>query len=82
MFVLTVTAIVTYVPYAVMSSLADDVLGYCLKMKGWKMNSCMIALLFANVNSIVNTFIYSFCNPTFRVKCRQFFLSVRQRFKV
>ncbi|XP_025088280.1 cholecystokinin receptor type A-like [Pomacea canaliculata] len=82
MFVLTVTVIVTYVPYVVISSLADAEWGYCLEMKGWEMNSCMIALLFANVNSIVNPFIYSFCNPTFRVKCRQCFAFVRQRFPV
>ncbi|XP_025085096.1 uncharacterized protein LOC112558709 [Pomacea canaliculata] len=82
MFVLTVTAIVNYVPHVVILSITDNGWGYCLQMKGWEMNSCMIALLSVNINSIVNPFIYSFCNPSFRVKCRQFFSSVRQRFKV
>ncbi|XP_025088279.1 cholecystokinin receptor type A-like [Pomacea canaliculata] len=80
MFVLTVTAIVSYVPYVIISNLDDDEWGGCLEKTGWEMNSCMIALLFVNVNSIVNPFIYSFCNPTFRAKCRHIFCSVRQRF--
>ncbi|XP_025088332.1 muscarinic acetylcholine receptor M2-like [Pomacea canaliculata] len=71
MFIITVTAIVAYLPYVVVASTNEDEFAYCLQMEKWRMNWCMIALLFININSIVNPFIYSFCNPAFRHKCCQ-----------
>ncbi|XP_025087063.1 muscarinic acetylcholine receptor M4-like [Pomacea canaliculata] len=82
MFVITVTAIVVFLPYIVISNLSDGDWEYCLEMTRWRMNMCITAFLFVNINSIVNPFVYSFCNPTFRLKCYLFFTSARRRFEL
>ncbi|XP_025088180.1 gastrin/cholecystokinin type B receptor-like [Pomacea canaliculata] len=71
MFVLTITGIVTFLPFIVLACISKDEFAHCQQLSGWPMNVCMIALYFPNVNSVVNPFIYSFCHPRFRQKCRQ-----------
>ncbi|PVD27745.1 hypothetical protein C0Q70_12917 [Pomacea canaliculata] len=64
MFVLTVATLVCYVPYIAMTS-------------QW-LNLHFIARLFPVINSVINPFIYSFCNSKFRQECRRFLMKAQR----
>ncbi|PVD27750.1 hypothetical protein C0Q70_12922 [Pomacea canaliculata] len=73
MLVLTLTTIVLFVPHIILVIQKDG----CLRHEDVvKMNFCAVALLFPYLNSVINPFIYSFCNPKFRLQCRLFLQSL------
>ncbi|PVD27749.1 hypothetical protein C0Q70_12921 [Pomacea canaliculata] len=74
MLVLTMTTIVLFVPHLVIEIWK----GGCLDVHSpvMEMNICQVAHIFPYLNSVINPFIYSFCNPKFRLQCRLFLRSV------
>ncbi|PVD27739.1 hypothetical protein C0Q70_12911 [Pomacea canaliculata] len=49
-------------------------------LSAWTLNLNFLARFFPIINSVINPFIYSFCNSKFRLQCRQFFTKVRNFF--
>ncbi|XP_025102170.1 uncharacterized protein LOC112568871 [Pomacea canaliculata] len=78
MFVLTVTSLVCYSPYMAVKIAKLEYVN--VGLSAWTLNLNFLARFFPIINSVINPFIYSFCNSKFRLQCRQFFTKVRNFF--
>ncbi|XP_025100041.1 uncharacterized protein LOC112567560 [Pomacea canaliculata] len=79
MFVLTVATLLFCVPpnFAVMLA---NVQYRSVHNSSWKINLYFLARFIPTLNSVINPFIYSFCNPKFRLQCRNLFTKMRNAF--
>ncbi|XP_025102102.1 muscarinic acetylcholine receptor M2-like [Pomacea canaliculata] len=76
MLVLTLTSIVLFIPHLIIELWLVGCL--YIDYPFLKINSCQVADLFPYLSSVINPFIYSFCNPKFRLQCRLFLRDVCQ----
>lgn len=72
MFLMTLTSLVSYLPYVIVSILFVAAPGLMLAgtsaMKSALLNLCLKSYL---ISSAVNPFIYGFCNHKFKAECRR-----------
>ncbi|XP_025102577.1 uncharacterized protein LOC112569108 [Pomacea canaliculata] len=77
MLVLTISTLVCCAPYIAVTIAKVEFFG--VHISTWQMNLYFLARFFPSFNSVINPFVYSFCNPKFRLKCHQFLIKVCNR---
>ncbi|XP_025100040.1 histamine H1 receptor-like [Pomacea canaliculata] len=77
MLVLTIATLICLVSYIVVTMAHMREVG--VQSRTWQMNMYFFTKFFPTINSVINPFVYSICNPQFRLQCRRFFTKLCNR---